>query len=35
MLFGGWCVRNFKKGLKEKVFNNRVDKWISAHWTIL
>ena len=31
--FGYWCVRNFNKGLKEKVFNNRLDVWIQERWS--
>ncbi len=28
MILGLWCARNFNQGLKEKVFNNKLDKWI-------
>jgi hypothetical protein len=33
MIMGFWCTRNFNKGLKERVFNNRVDKWIQQRWS--
>ncbi|CAF3446497.1 unnamed protein product [Rotaria sp. Silwood1] len=28
MIFACMCIRNFGKGLKERVFNNRFDKWL-------
>lgn len=30
---GYWCTRNFNTGLKEKVFNNKVDKWVQERWS--
>ncbi len=32
MILGFWCTRNFNQGLKEKVFNNKLDKWIQERW---
>lgn len=26
------CARNFNKGLKDKMFNNKLDQWFQAHW---
>ncbi|CAF3408795.1 unnamed protein product [Rotaria sp. Silwood1] len=33
MMLGFWCTRNFNKGLKERVFNNKIDKWIQQRWS--
>ncbi|CAF0735878.1 unnamed protein product [Rotaria sordida] len=33
MVLGFWCTRNFNKGLKERVFNNKIDKWIQQRWS--
>ncbi|CAF0790800.1 unnamed protein product [Rotaria sordida] len=33
MIFAFICIRNFGKGLKEKVFNNRFDKWFRKRWS--
>ncbi|CAF1341391.1 unnamed protein product [Rotaria magnacalcarata] len=33
MGMGFWCTRHFKQGLKEKVFNNKIDKWIQKRWS--
>jgi hypothetical protein len=27
MAMGFWCTRYFKTGLREKVFNTKLDKW--------
>jgi hypothetical protein len=27
------CIRNFGKGLKGRIFNNRIDKWFQRHWS--
>ena len=32
IVLGFWCTRNFNKGLKEKVFNTKIDRWIQGHW---
>jgi hypothetical protein len=33
LIFGSLCARNFDKGLKDKVFNNKFDKWIQERWS--
>ncbi|CAF2474279.1 unnamed protein product [Rotaria sp. Silwood2] len=33
MIFASICIRNFGKGLKEKIFNNRLDKWFQKRWS--
>ncbi|CAF3634936.1 unnamed protein product, partial [Rotaria sp. Silwood2] len=33
MVLGFCCTRNFNKGLKERVFNNKIDKWIQQRWS--
>jgi len=30
---GFWCTKNFKHGLKEKVFNTGIDKWVQQRWS--
>ncbi|UJR16140.1 hypothetical protein I4U23_003051 [Adineta vaga] len=32
MIMGFWCTRNFRKGLKEKLFNSKLDKWIRTRF---
>lgn len=32
MILGFWCTRNFNQGLKERVFNNKLDKWFQERW---
>ncbi|CAF1020941.1 unnamed protein product [Adineta steineri] len=31
LIFAFLCIHNFGKGLKERVFNNRIDKWFQRH----
>ncbi|CAF4003109.1 unnamed protein product [Rotaria sp. Silwood1] len=33
MIIACICIRNFGKGLKERVFNNRFDKWFQKRWS--
>jgi hypothetical protein len=33
LIMGFWCTRNFKQGLKERVFNNKIDKWVQHRWS--
>lgn len=33
LVMGFWCTKNFKHGLKEKVFNTGIDKWIQQRWS--
>ncbi|CAF3454606.1 unnamed protein product [Rotaria socialis] len=33
MIFAFICILNFRKGLKEKIFNNRLDKWFQQRWS--
>jgi hypothetical protein len=33
MVMGFWCKRNFNKGLRERVFNTKIDKWFQERWS--
>jgi len=33
MVMGLWCKRNFNKGLRERVFNTKIDKWFQERWS--
>jgi hypothetical protein len=33
IVFGFLCTRNFNQGLKDKVFNNKFDKWFQERWS--
>ncbi|CAF1479080.1 unnamed protein product [Rotaria magnacalcarata] len=33
MIFAYICILNFRQGLKEKIFNNRLDKWFQQRWS--
>ncbi len=33
LVMGFLCTRNFKQGLKERVFNNKIDKWVQERWS--